>query len=37
MIGNDWDNVLESVWKSEGFHKFMNKVKEEYSKYTCFP
>ena len=30
MIGNDWDIVLDSVWKSEGFKKFMSKVKKEY-------
>ena len=37
MIGNDWDTVLKSVWKSEGFHRFMDKVKYEYSHYTCYP
>ena len=37
MIGNDWDNILENVWKSEGFNKFMNKVKEEYKTNTCYP
>ena len=37
MIGNDWDTVLKPVWESEGFHKFMNKVKEEYKNYTCYP
>ena len=37
MIGNDWDIVLDSVWKSEGFHKFMNVVKNEYNTYTCYP
>ena len=37
MIGNDWDIVLKSVWESEGFHKFMNKVKEEYRTHTCYP
>lgn len=37
MIGNDWDIVLKSVWESPGFHKFMNKVKEEYKNYTCYP
>ena len=37
MIGNDWDIVLKSVWESEGFHKFMDKVKEEYKNYTCYP
>ena len=37
MIGNDWDVVLKSVWESEGFHRFMDKVKEEYNNYTCYP
>ena len=37
MIGNDWDIVLKSVWESPGFHKFMDKVKEEYNNYTCYP
>ena len=37
MIGNDWDIVLESVEKSEGFKRFMSKVKEEYKNYTCYP
>ena len=37
MIGNDWDQLLDLVWKSDGFNKFMNNVKEEYENYTCFP
>lgn len=37
MIGNDWDNILDTVWKSSGFNKFMNVVKKEYSTYTCYP
>ena len=37
MIGNDWDIVLKSVWESEGFHKFMRRVEEEYKYYTCYP
>lgn len=37
MIGNDWDDVLASVWNSNGFHKFMNIVKEKYRENTCFP
>jgi len=37
MIGNDWDIVLKKVWESDGFKKFMNKVKEEYKNYTCYP
>ncbi|NLC48537.1 MAG: uracil-DNA glycosylase [Tenericutes bacterium] len=37
MIGNDWDIVLDSVWKSKGFNSFLNKVKDEYKNYTCYP
>ena len=37
MIGNDWDIILKNVWESPGFKKFMKKVDEEYSKYTCYP
>jgi uracil-DNA glycosylase len=37
MIGNDWDEILASVWNSPGFHKFMSKVKKEYDSYTCYP
>ena len=37
MIGNDWDIVLKNVWESPGFNKFMDKVKEEYKNYTCYP
>lgn len=37
MIGNDWDKVLKPVWDSPGFNKFLNKVKDEYNKFTCYP
>lgn len=37
MIGNDWDDVLATVWNSNGFHNFMNIVKEKYRENTCFP
>jgi len=37
LIGNDWDVLLETVWKSEGFNKFMDVIKKEYDNYTCFP
>ena len=37
MIGNDWDNVLKSVWNSDGFKRFMKKVDDEYNHYTCYP
>ncbi len=37
MIGNNWDNILNSVWKSEGFKKFYSIVEQEYNKKTIFP
>lgn len=37
MIGNDWDNVLSVIWKSEGFKKFMRIIDDEYSNKTVFP
>ncbi len=37
MIGNDWDEVLSSVWNSKGFNKFMENVKKEYDKNICYP
>ena len=37
MIGNDWDEKLKIVWESPGFHKFMEKIKREYSTKTCYP
>ncbi len=37
MIGNDWDTLLNPVWNSDGFKKFMSVVKKEYDTKTCFP
>ena len=37
MIGNDWDEKLDTVWKSEGFKKFMSVIKHEYDTKTCYP
>lgn len=37
MIGNDWDIVLKSVWESEGFHKFMSVIDNEYKNNICYP
>ena len=37
MIGNDWDELLKTVWNSEGFKKFMYTVKQKYNTSTCFP
>lgn len=37
MIGNDWDKVLETVWNSEGFKKFMRLVDKEYQSKEVFP
>ena len=37
MIGNDWDVILKGVWESEGFHRFMARVKKEYETNICYP
>ncbi len=37
MIGNDWDELLKNVFESSGYKLFMNSVKNEYNKYTCYP
>ena len=37
VIGNDWDELLNKVFEREKFIEFMNTVKEEYNKYTCYP
>lgn len=37
MIGNDWDKKLSNIWNSDGFNRFMDKVKLEYSNYICYP
>jgi uracil-DNA glycosylase len=37
MIGNDWDEKLDTVWKSSGFKKFMSVIKHEYETKTCYP
>lgn len=37
MIGNDWDEILNNVFKSEGFKTFMNVIKKEYNKKTIYP
>jgi uracil-DNA glycosylase len=37
MIGNDWDNKLSVIWKSEGFHKFMSIIDHEYDTKTIYP
>ncbi len=37
MIGNDWDQKLEVIWKSEGFKKFMDIVENEYRTKTIYP
>ena len=37
MIGNDWDNKLEIIWKSEGFKKFYELIENEYNTKTIFP
>jgi len=37
MIGNDWDEKLDTVWKSSGFKRFMSVIKHEYETKTCYP
>ena len=37
MIGNDWDEILKSVWESDGFKKFFNIIKNEYKEKECYP
>jgi uracil-DNA glycosylase len=37
MIGNDWDNKLSVIWKSEGFKKFMDIINHEYDTKTIYP
>lgn len=37
MIGNDWDQVLDIVWKSEGFKRFLTLINNEYATKTIFP
>ena len=27
MIGNDWDKKLSNIWNSDGFNRFMDKVR----------
>lgn len=37
MIGNDWDQKLEVIWKSDGFKKFMSIVENEYNTKIIYP
>ena len=37
MIGNDWDEVLKVVEKSEGFNKFLNIINNLYNTKTIYP
>ena len=37
MIGNDWDEKLSIIWKSEGFKKFIDIINDEYKNKTIFP
>ena len=37
MIGNDWDEKLKIIWKSEGFKKFYKGIEKEYEEKTIFP
>lgn len=37
MIGNDWDEKLDVIWKSSGFKKFWNIILNEYDTKTIYP
>ena len=37
MIGNDWDEKLEIIWKSAGFKRFWDTIKKEYEEKTVYP
>lgn len=37
MIGNDWDEKLSIIWKSEGFKKFWNTIMHEYATKEIYP
>ena len=37
MIGNDWDNILNIIWNSEGYKKFINIINNEYETKAIFP
>lgn len=37
MIGNDWDEKLSIIWKSEGFKKFWNIIMHEYANKEIYP
>lgn len=37
MIGNDWDEILESEFKKEYFYKLLKYVQKEYNKKTIYP
>lgn len=37
MFDNDWNQVLEVVWKSSGFEKFMDVINKEYEKNIVYP
>ena len=37
MIGNDWDEKLSIIWKSEGFKKFWDIIMNEYATKEIYP
>lgn len=37
MIGNDWDKVLDVIWKSPNFIKFYNNILSLYDKEIIYP
>lgn len=37
MIGNDWDNILSIIEKSDGFKKFLHLIDEKYKNNVVYP
>jgi len=37
LIGNDWDEELNIIWQSPGFHKFIKLIDNEYQNKTIYP
>ncbi|MDD4184078.1 MAG: uracil-DNA glycosylase [Candidatus Izemoplasmatales bacterium] len=37
MIGNDWDQLLDSEFKKDYFQELTRNIKEEYRRYACYP
>jgi len=37
MLNNSWDNILNVVWESDGFKKFLEVIDSEYRTKTIYP